>query len=1044
MAADGVVDQQTQQQSNDYSQDLFSPLQFCEVIQGAQQQTGSPISGRGIPSSALPVISPSSSLVTSITVQQQQQHSQQMVAQHQQLALHSSHKSLQAFPPPAPSSLSLPPGATHIPAPVSTPSISPLHHQHAHHIHHQIQLQQLHHHQQQLQHHGQQLQPSHQIHHSHHHHTPHHHPHHHPAHHIHPQHLYHHHQVQHQQQQHLQLQQHHLQQQQQQQQHQQLTNNSPMVNVSSPQQLGSQVVEKSSVRASQGRSSVKHKSSRNSSNKNYTKAQNAQQNKSQLQQSSSKRPVSSNVTVQHLQKSNSKMEQQKQPFLPATSKPAIQESKINGKEFQGYSKNNTPSNSSSNSSKQVSASSGNNSSNHATNTNSGDKIIKKTTGTPVAATSSTLVSSINASTDTTCISNSSAKQFLSPTKEEVKLTDLSISCSVPNSTSSTELSAGCASDTYFVPRKQVEGGSLSPGSIKLQSVPSNNLDDSFKPSNDLSPKIQTYIVQSSDNNSPECKSEIEMVESVSTDSKANTLVPLIQLNQSFAQTSSVNPTTLSGEIMHISPLHTIACSGSEGQIVLTQSLPSSLVDQTRMQDLSTNATLTLISPMLTNSIPGSMAVLNTIKPSGVVNSTGSSHQTVLAKFPIFVTAVPKTTIEPSTIVKNQRPNSVPTSAVSLTEDDNKVSGLTGESPSIINWPSGQSRMTQESLQNVKIVSYFSESPSSVKESPKMRSVCIGTDTLPSEDQNTSGPVVSVSTNTSPPSSPGVDESLLSNCEQNDAESSKVLSPVASQSLVFCSKQNEMISLMAKTVNSSAPKTNITQQTVNSVIAQPSAKTCNDLLKTPISNKKEAVETTSIVSLNDNRSTQPTTTDNISPQYQTVVYISPSTEINETTSIDSNNEEMTSTNKNYNRAISVKREQLAEKEEEVTVIAIASSNTLMPSPLQSTTSQPPQVPVKKTWRRPWKKKKEREKKKKPPKKVRRSKPRRRVVYHRTQVLHVDKRNGPPIDTTKTIVSRPSEDNIDSLKQKRQRIKLNRNSGREYINRLGKVSVLNLRN
>ncbi|XP_018023333.1 uncharacterized protein LOC108679245 [Hyalella azteca] len=96
-----------------------------------------------------------------------------------------------------------------------------------------------------------------------------------------------------------------------------------------------------------------------------------------------------------------------------------------------------------------------------------------------------------------------------------------------------------------------------------------------------------------------------------------------------------------------------------------------------------------------------------------------------------------------------------------------------------------------------------------------------------------------------------------------------------------------------------------------------------------------------------------------------------------------------------------------------------------------------APVKRTWRRPWKKKKEREKKKKPARKVRRSKPRRRATYHRTQVIHIDVRNGPPIDTTKTIVSRQSEDHIDSLKQKRQRIKLNRNSGREYVNRLGKI-------
>ncbi|KAL7637128.1 UNVERIFIED_CONTAM: hypothetical protein RMT77_012886 [Armadillidium vulgare] len=94
-----------------------------------------------------------------------------------------------------------------------------------------------------------------------------------------------------------------------------------------------------------------------------------------------------------------------------------------------------------------------------------------------------------------------------------------------------------------------------------------------------------------------------------------------------------------------------------------------------------------------------------------------------------------------------------------------------------------------------------------------------------------------------------------------------------------------------------------------------------------------------------------------------------------------------------------------------------------------------VPVKRTWRRPWKKKKEREKTQRV-KKTRRLK-RRKIVMPKKNVVHVDPRHGPPIDTSNTIVARESEETINQLKQKRQRIKLNRNSGREYINRLGKV-------
>ena len=52
-----------------------------------------------------------------------------------------------------------------------------------------------------------------------------------------------------------------------------------------------------------------------------------------------------------------------------------------------------------------------------------------------------------------------------------------------------------------------------------------------------------------------------------------------------------------------------------------------------------------------------------------------------------------------------------------------------------------------------------------------------------------------------------------------------------------------------------------------------------------------------------------------------------------------------------------------------------------------------IPIKKTWRRPWKKKKEREKKQ-PVKRVRRVK-RRRIVVPKKSVIHIDPRNGPPV-------------------------------------------------
>ncbi|KAK8723741.1 hypothetical protein OTU49_011522, partial [Cherax quadricarinatus] len=50
-----------------------------------------------------------------------------------------------------------------------------------------------------------------------------------------------------------------------------------------------------------------------------------------------------------------------------------------------------------------------------------------------------------------------------------------------------------------------------------------------------------------------------------------------------------------------------------------------------------------------------------------------------------------------------------------------------------------------------------------------------------------------------------------------------------------------------------------------------------------------------------------------------------------------------------------------------------------------------VPVKRTWRRPWKKKKEREKKQ-PVKKARRMK-RKRIVVQKKSIVHIDPRNGP---------------------------------------------------
>lgn len=120
--------------------------------------------------------------------------------------------------------------------------------------------------------------------------------------------------------------------------------------------------------------------------------------------------------------------------------------------------------------------------------------------------------------------------------------------------------------------------------------------------------------------------------------------------------------------------------------------------------------------------------------------------------------------------------------------------------------------------------------------------------------------------------------------------------------------------------------------------------------------------------------------------------------------------------------------------------VSSANTSSTSTANGTTSGTSSsdvkpVPVKRTWRRPWKKKKEREKKQ-PVKKARRVK-RKRVVVPKKNIIHIDPRNGPVIDTTITQIKRESEEAINQLKQKRQRIKLNRNSGREYVNRLGKV-------
>ncbi|KAG0723506.1 hypothetical protein GWK47_042571 [Chionoecetes opilio] len=75
------------------------------------------------------------------------------------------------------------------------------------------------------------------------------------------------------------------------------------------------------------------------------------------------------------------------------------------------------------------------------------------------------------------------------------------------------------------------------------------------------------------------------------------------------------------------------------------------------------------------------------------------------------------------------------------------------------------------------------------------------------------------------------------------------------------------------------------------------------------------------------------------------------------------------------------------------------------------------------------------KKQPVKKARRVK-RKRIVVPKKSVIHIDSKNGPMIDTALNHIKRESEEAINQLKQKRQRIKLNRNSGREYINRLGK--------
>ncbi|MPC29848.1 hypothetical protein E2C01_023099 [Portunus trituberculatus] len=97
-----------------------------------------------------------------------------------------------------------------------------------------------------------------------------------------------------------------------------------------------------------------------------------------------------------------------------------------------------------------------------------------------------------------------------------------------------------------------------------------------------------------------------------------------------------------------------------------------------------------------------------------------------------------------------------------------------------------------------------------------------------------------------------------------------------------------------------------------------------------------------------------------------------------------------------------------------------------------------VPVKRTWRRPWKKKKEREKKQ-PVKKARRVK-RKRIIVPKKNIIHIDPKNGPMIDTSLNRIKRESEEAINQLKQKRQRIKLNRNSGREYVNRLGKFVLV----
>lgn len=207
-----------------YAPDMFSPLQFCEVVQEGQQlhlqqqhqqyaaqQSVANQSPSNVTSSSNNMLV--TTLVNSGPPMQQQAKSHQEQHFHQQLPHQQQQQVLVASPHKgpsptftsstllAPSSLPLPTPPPHHMSPTAL-APSPLHHHHQHHLH---QLH-LHHHPHHLhQHHQQQLQPmqTHQVH-------PHHH------HHLHPHHLYpHQHQLQMQQQQQQQqhMQHHHQQQQ---------------------------------------------------------------------------------------------------------------------------------------------------------------------------------------------------------------------------------------------------------------------------------------------------------------------------------------------------------------------------------------------------------------------------------------------------------------------------------------------------------------------------------------------------------------------------------------------------------------------------------------------------------------------------------------------------------------------------------------------------------------------------------------------------------------------------------------------------------------